>query len=275
MKKNQIIIDRLYSALYALSITVGIYIAIIELHFFKNFQNFLIFSIFIAFIYLVELITSYIGRNRKIQFNLNIHDNINELAEGFHKLLLPIFLFLSIVGFSYYNLNESLLLIVLLITFTSFFLLILNTKLFLSKKTEEEDKTHYIYDVIKLLIFFLVSNTLVNFYRGSLFNPILISIALSVTSFSIISLMLWRIKQYFKKSAVYSIITSVLLGIIFYGLILNSNFNPLQISGLLILVFYISTAIIHHKLMNTLSRSVVLEYFSVVLMLAVIIYGIA
>lgn len=267
--------ERLYSVLYALAITVGIYIAVVELHFFKNTENFYIFTTFVAFIYLVELLTSYLKKSRKIQFNLNIHDDINELSELFHKILLPIFLYLSIVGFANYNLNEGLLLLVLLVTFISFFTLIHNTKMFLSRKTEEEHKTHYVYDVIKFLIFFLLTNTLVNFYRSSLFNPILLSLLLSFLSFSVITLMLWRIKQFFRKSAIYSIITSGLLGLIFYGLILNSNFNPLQISGLLILIFYISTAIIHHKTMNTLSRSVVLEYFSVVLMLAVIIYGIA
>ena len=191
---------RVTSLFYAMAITLGIYISVNELHFFQNTYNFIVFSVATFFIYIVELFTSFQNKSRKIQINFDYNDEVNELSEVFHKILLPIFLYLSILGFSYFN------------------------------------------------------------------------IGVFAISFLINYLMLIRIKMLTNKFVIQSTLNSAIISLVFLALNLGSKFNALQIALILIFLFYISTAIIHHTIRKTLTREVFLEYMVVTTLLLVIAF---
>mgnify|MGYP006872388909 CR=1 FL=1 len=263
---------RVTSLFYAMAITLGIYISVNELHFFQNTYNFIVFSVATFFIYIVELFTSFQNKSRKIQINFDYNDEVNELSEVFHKILLPIFLYLSILGFSYFNITNASIYIILAITFVSFYTLILNTKLFLEHEVKEEHKTHYVYDVIKFLIFFLMVNTFANLYKYIGDYIAYFTIGVFAISFLINYLMLIRIKMLTNKFVIQSTLNSAIISLVFLALNLGSKFNALQIALILIFLFYISTAIIHHTIRKTLTREVFLEYMVVTTLLLVIAF---
>jgi len=263
---------RVASFFYASAITVGIFISVNELHFFQNTYNFIVFGLATLFIYLIELFTSFENKSRKIQINLNLQDEVNELSEVFHKIILPILLYISILGFSYFNITSASIYIILILTLFSFYVLILNTKLFLEYQVKEEHKTHYIYDIIKFLIFFLAINTFANLYKFTEANILIFATGSFLLSFMIMYLMIIRIKQISKTSIFRAITFSAVIGFCFLILNMLSRFNPLQISLVLIFLFYISTAIIHHSIRGSLTKEVVLEYALVTTMLLTIAF---
>lgn len=274
MNKKPIFIRNFSSLFYAVAITLGIYISINELHRYNNISNFIIFSFAILAIYCIELFTTFQNKSSKVEINFDIEDEINEVSHFFHKLILPILLYFSLVSFGYYNYLERNFLVILLVTFFAFFILFINTKAFLLNMQSIEHRTHYVYDIIKFLIFFLLINVLGNTYISVSSNLIFLSIAAGFICFGILALMVWRINKLRKKSILYSLIVSFLVGSLF-GLFNHFlGINPLQLSLSLIFLFYISTAIIHHKLMDTLTAGVVSEYLIVILLVLAITYGI-
>lgn len=274
MISNNKISRRASSFFYACAITVGIYISINELHFFGNTYNFIIFGIATLFIYIIELFTAFQSRNRKIQINLNFNDEVNELSEVFHKVILPVLLYIGLLGFSYYNITSGSLYLVLIITLFSFYLLILNTKLFLDHDVKDEQSTHYVYDIIKFLIFFLAIDTFSNSFISSGENLVLYTFLVFGVSLLISYLMILRIKKGSFKSFALSLIFSLFISGGFWLVSSFSKFNPLQISLILIFLFYITTAIIHHRIRNTLTKEILLEYFLVsILLLSIAFLG--
>ncbi len=267
-------VRNLSSFFYALAITLGIYISIEELHRYNNISNFVVFSFAILLIYCIELFTTYQSKSSKVEINFDIEDEINELSHFFHKLILPILLYFSLLAFGYYNYDNQNLIAILFITFIIFYILLINTKAFLLDLKVIEHRTHYVYDIIKFLIFFLIINTLDNYYLSTEGNLLLLSTLSFLTTFLILMLMIWRLGKFRKLTLLYSIIASLAVASFFIAF--NSLFiiNPLQLSLSLIFLFYISTAIIHHKLMHTLSGSVITEYIVVILLVVAITYGI-
>lgn len=271
---NRFLANQATSIFYSLAITVGIFISIQELYLYNNITNFVAFSIAILLIYTLELFTSYQNKSSKVELNLDINDDVNELSHLFHKIILPVILYLAIVGFGYYNYSSSFLLIILGITFLIFMILFVNTKAFLQNKISVEHKTHYVYDIIKILTFFLLINTLSNAYRSSERSLIYFTILSIAVTFIILLLMLWRIEKIRKKTILYSLFAASLIGLIFQGLHSFLTLNPLQLSLSMIFLFYILSAIIHHRLMGTLTRSVLMEYGIVIFLVLAITYGI-
>lgn len=274
MQKKSIFVRNFSSLFYSVAITMGIYISINELHKFNNISNFIIFSFAILVIYCVELFTTFQNKSSKVEINFDIEDEINELSHFFHKLILPILLYFSLVSFGYFNFEERNFLVILAVTFFAFFILFINTKAFLLNMQTIEHKTHYVYDVIKFLIFFLLINVLGNAYTSMGVNIAFLSVTAGVISFGLLALMVWRINKLRKKSIFYSLILSFIIGGLFAGFNLLLEINPLQLSLSLIFLFYVSTAIIHHKLMNTLTAGVISEYLIVILLVLAITYGI-
>lgn len=268
------LLNNLSSVFYSVAIVIGIFIATQELYIFGNSSNFLIFSVAIFFIYCVDIFTAYRSKSNRVELNLDINDDINELSQLFHKIILPIGLYLSIIGFSYFNYSNTLFFIVLLITFVIFYILLINTRAFLQHKLTAEHKTHYIYDIIKFLIFFLLINTISNLYRSIDTALLPVAILVLLICWFIFILMLWRIEKLRKKTIFYSGIAAMVLGVFFVILHLYTALNPIQTSLSIFFLFYIFNALIHHKLMGTLTKGVIGEYAIVVGLVLSITYGI-
>lgn len=268
-------LHQLRSFFYAFSVTAAMYIAIKELHSNSNPSGFIVFTLALFGIYLIEIFSHWRTKSTKVQINFDIHDEINEFSHFFHKIVLPIIFYISLVAFGYYNIKSRSIIILLFFVFITFFVLFINIRAFFEHKLTVEHKTNYVYDIIKFLIFFAgvdsLSN-LANFYQTQL---IPISIGVFALSFTLLFLMLWRYKKLRQMSAFFSFVASFLIAAIFFISQTGRIVNALQISLSLIFIFYLSAAIIHHKLMRTLTRSVLVEYFVVMLLVLAITYGIS
>lgn len=267
--------DNLKSLFYAFSITAGIYVALTELHENNNMNGFILFSTALFVIYMAEIFIHWINKSSKVEINLNIHDEVNELSHLFHKIILPIALYIALVGFGFYNIKAASLKFLMIGVFIIFFILFINIRAFFENKLTLEHKTHYIYDIIKFFIFFCAINVFSNSANNYPSFLLAYSLASGVLCFVIIVLMLWRYKHFQQNSTILSVIPSILIGVIFYFYQMGRVVNSLQVGLGVFFVFYLSTALIHHKVTNTLSRDVLIEYLLVILLVLAITYGIS
>lgn len=263
------------SFIYALGITIGIFISIQELHKFNNVERFLVFSSLIFIILLLENIIAVLKRNKNVEINLDMNDSVNELWHFFYKFLLPFIYYLCLVAFGYFNLYSNSIYIILIFTFFTLLILFINTKAFFQNIKSMESRTHYVYDLIKFLIFFTSVNTFAHIVVNDESTLFLMTLATISLSFALTMLMVWRVNKLRIRSYFFAIAFSVILGFIFYALNVLGNFNPMQISLGLVFAFYLSVAIIHHALLNTLSKGVVLEYLIILLVVFTVVYGIS
>lgn len=275
MQVNKILKKYFKPFFYSTSLTLGIYVAIQELHENKNTERFILFSILVFFIYLVEVYSHWRSKKAKVQLNMDFSDDVNEASELFHKIILPVGLYFSIIGFAFYNLKSSSLIFMLVGVFVTFFILFLNIKAFFELKNKLEDKTHYVYDLIKFLIFFSLVNVFSNAANNFPENLSIYGISVAITSFTLLALMLWRFEKLHIFSVVYGSIVSLFIGIVFLLYHAERIVNPLQIALGLFFVFYLASAIIHHIVSKTLSKWVLFEYILVIAIVIGITYGIA
>jgi hypothetical protein len=262
------------SFIYSLGITIAIYISIDELHRFGNMKTFIIFTGIIFTILLLENIIAVLKRNSKIEINFDINDDVNELSHFFYKFILPFLYYISLIAFGYFNLYSSSITFILVITFFTFLLLFINTKAFFQGIKTLESRTHYVYDLIKFLIFYALSNTFAHIQSSDNSTLITTTVGVTIVSSILILLMIWRINKFSVLSILQSILSSSVLGIIFFILSSLAIFSPAQISLGLFFAFYLSVAIIHHVLLNTLTRSVIAEYIIILLVVFAVVYGI-
>lgn len=273
--KTGLVIRNFFSPLiYALGITVAIYISIEELHKFNNNDRFFLFSGFVVFILLIENLLALIRRKREVEINLNMNDDFNELWHLFYKFLLPILYYISIVAFGFYNLYSTNILIIIALTFLTFLLLFINTKAFFQNIKQVESRTHYVYDLIKFLIFFTSTNFIVNLQDGSREVLIISFFGMLVVVFSLVMLIVWRLNKIHLVATIFSVLVSIFISLTFLILILANLFNPIQISLGLFFAFYLAVAIIQHALLNTLTKSVIFEYIVILLAVFAVIFGI-
>ncbi len=260
---------------YALSLTLGIYIALQEIHENKDYYRFILFSFLIFFIYLAELYSNWKSNKTKIELNMDFGDEVNELSQTFHKILMPVGLYLSIVGFGFYNIRSSSLVIVLSLVFVTFFILFLNIRAFFEAKTKIEDKTHYVYDLIKFIIFFCLVNVFSNASNNFPVNLSLYAVCVVAITLVLLMLMLWRLEKLHLYSILYGAIVSLFIGIVFLLYHADRVVNSLQISLGLFFVFYLTSAVIHHILMKTFTKGVFFEYWLIITIVIGVTYGIA
>jgi len=272
---TRIIKKNIKPVFYSLSLTLGIYVALQEIHENKNVYRFILFSLLIFFIYLAELYSNWKSEKTKIELNMNFNDDVNELSQVFHKIVLPIALYVAVIGFGFYNIRSSSILVVLGAVFVTFYLLFLNIRAFFEAKNKLEDKTHYVYDLIKFIIFFCIVNVFSNAANNFPANLTLYAICVIITSFTLIALMLWRFDKIHMSSLVYATIVSLSIGIVFMVYHGGRVVNSLQISLGLFFVFYLASAIIHHIIMKTFTKGVLFEYLLVITIVLAITYGIA
>lgn len=275
MPFSKILKKNIRSIFYSLSLTLGTFIALQEIHENKNMFRFIVFSLLVFFIYLVELYTNWKSHKTRIELNLNFDDEINELSQLFHKIILPIALYLSVIGFGFYNIRSTSILILLSVVFVTFFILFINIRAFFEAKNRIEDKTHYVYDLIKFVIFFSLANVFSNASNNFPVNLSLYGLCITVTTFTLLILMLWRFDRVKLTSVIYGIIISLFMGIGFLLFHAERVVNSLQISLSLFFVFYLASAVIHHLVMKTLTKGVLFEYLLVILIVIAITYGIA
>lgn len=272
---NRTKINLFKSFFFAFAITVVTYVSITEIHQYQNYTKFTIFSLVIFLIYISEIINLYRLKSQKVQLNFNLNDGINEIQELFNKLLLPFALYVSIILFSQNHYSSYSILIVLLFVLLIFSVLFVNIQFFFEHRVTEESKTHYIYDIIKFCIFFLLADWMFSSeLGGNTTNLVFHALLIGFISFLIKISMLWRSEIKDMGSINLSLFSSFILSVTYFIFVNINRFNPLESSLFLLFIFYFSIAIIHHRSLKTLNWKVVFEYASIGILFLAIIYGI-
>lgn len=261
-------------ALYALGVTGSIYISITSLIREGNTSVFLIFSFLALFIFVSEIIIDYIYKNKKVEINFDVNDEINEASEILNKILLPFLLYVSLLGYTYYNFGGRFVIFVYMIIYMSFLLLFLNIRAFFELDMKLEKDTNAVYDLIKFLIFYCFVDTILNLYKSGTIGVVVFGI-MYVGLFVLLSyLFLIRYvknKKRLRKFLVIQNLVAVSSLTIVFAL---TGSSALLLSLIAFFVFYVSLAIIHHVINKTLSFWVVFEYVLVFLMATSVLIGI-
>lgn len=190
-----------------------------------------------------------------------------------NHISLPLLLFYSLAGFIYFNSDDLIRLIAIS------FLVIINVTLFINVRSyyrdefKVEESTRYIYDVIKLIVFFFCINLILHV-------KILLQVDLWISALGVCALVLilgflviYRTAQLGFDTIIYVICASFVISIFF--MILNIfGFMLLGINVIIFLTFYMVLSILHHKMERTLTLGVFTEYFLILLLAFLLFSGI-
>jgi hypothetical protein len=258
---------------YASTVILGILLALSELDQ-GRVDNFLRFGGIVLAVLAVELYLGWAGHSRHSQQIKIPHiDQVSNQSKFLHHMLLPLITYLSIIGFAYFNRQAHLRFPILLIALFIFTILFINIRAYYSHTIKVLESTHFIYDIIKLIIFFCASDSLLHMtqaYDLGILGPLGIA-ALSI------GLMLLMIVRYERMELVALLLVvglSLAIGALAYFLILQGRFNPIQMSLLTFLSFYISSAALHHEMDHNLTATILIEYAAILVIAISLVYGI-
>lgn len=268
------IFKNLWSILYAASLTFGTYYAAETLIRFDNEQSFIGFSLVLLGVFLLEVFVTW-------QFNANLHRQQldaelikYELMHITHKILLPITLYIGIVGYAYYNLGTISLTALLVIVFCINYALFYNLRAYFEHNNIHEHETEVVFDIIKFILFFTSINVFLNNIDNHADRLIWLSIVAAFVSFILLELITWRMSSKHLYSTQLSIVASAAIGILFFTLANSDVFTILQSTIILSLLFYILIAYIHHVIHSTLTKYIIFEYLLVFVSIVGVLYGI-
>ncbi len=261
-------------ALYSLGVTGAIYISITRLVREGNSSVFVIFALLALFIFVSEIFIDYVYKNKKLEINFDINDEVNEASEVLNKILLPFLLFIALFGYTYFNFSARFVFIVYAIIYVSFLMLFLNIKAFFELDVKTQKNTNLVYDLIKFVTFFCFVDTILNLFNAGTISSVayvILYLALFVILSYLFLIRYVKENQQIRRflwiqffAGLFSLTIIFLLG----------NYSPLLLSLSAFFVFYSSLAVIHHIVDNTLSKWVVFEYALVLVMALSVLIGV-
>lgn len=264
----------LWSLLFSLSLTFGTYYASETLIRFNNEQSFVGFSFILLAVFLLEIFVTWQYNSRLNSFKLDSNLVEYQIVHLLHKILLPIALYISIIAFAYYNLGNFSHTLVLVFSFFIYFALFYNIRAYFEHNNIIENQSHAVFDVIKFLIFFATTNFAFHNVYNHPQRDILFAAAVTVVSFIILSLLILRMTNTHSNSILIAFVTSLVMGVSFLLLAHYELYSVLHSTVVLLILFYLFTAYIHHLTEKTLSKYIVLEYVLVFIALAGVLYGV-
>jgi len=188
-----------------------------------------------------------------------------------NHITLPLLLYISLVGFVYFNIDDLIrLIIILIVTFV-------NTLLFINIRSYYEDdfnldySTRYIYDVIKLIVFFLAVNVILHLKLRLNIDVWVISILIYFLVLLLSFLIVYRQGQIGRQTFTYISITSFLIAVLFMILNIFEIFL-IGTNVITFLLFYFDISILQHKLNRDLTFNILVEYI-LTLFLAIILFS--
>ncbi|MBN1915990.1 hypothetical protein JW796_03290 [Candidatus Dojkabacteria bacterium] len=260
---------------YGFFISIGL-IFLVELMINLEQKLFFIASIILYLVFVFEVLTSQIY-SKKILAQMEIPqvDTYSKFSQFTHHLLLPTALYMSCLGIIYYYHLTLPKYFFFFICFFIFTLMFINIRAYYEDKFKLEERTHYIYDIIKFITFFQLTNTILETINYFGFDPFLSYVLIGMTAFMINTIVTIRRNQFNYLTIIFNLITTLVIIETVVALSSYTNFSILATSSYTLLVFYITSAILHHKLEGSLKKEVLLEYLVVLLLSLVILQGLS
>jgi len=247
------------SIFYSFVISIGIFFALSMYSEYGNKSYWRVIAI-ISIIFIFEIYLNWRFATKVLRQidmpNINVYNLWGHLI---NHITLPLLLFYSFAGFLYFNQDEVVRYFSILLHFMINVILFVNIRSYYQDEFNIEEKTKYIYDLIKLIIFFLGVNLILHGVMLAEAQIWIGAFLLSLLALMLGLLLIYRKNQKEMLVIVYIIISTLLIGIV-YILLFTLGFVLLGINLILFLLFYFILSFLHHKIERTLTPHVVLEY---------------
>lgn len=216
------------------------------------------------FILLFELYASrrhYINNPNQRDLKLvDLHSKSFRNVILFHHILLPLLLLIGSAGFIFFSQNFISDILIIVFTIYLLFLLFENFKAVYENNHSLEKKTHYVFDITKLVVFFLITFTsinIINYFNLSSFLFILTIFIMSVCFFLFEAI---RKEQLNHTVLIVIISLSLLIGIFSEIILKFTSTNVFNLSLVAFISYYFLGSLLHHKLNGTLNKKIFFEY---------------
>lgn len=251
---------------FALTVILGALLGLEQLSR-GNTPGFIQVTVVVCAVFFIEFVTSwqYYGSPKLTEVDRQTNQNV-----FWHHLVLPITTYLSIVLFTYFNRNPNLQVILLSLGLFMFTVLFVNIRAHYMHRNSLQKQTNYIYDIIKLVLFFCVTDSLINLSAN--INPALL-LAIPILSTVLMLLISARYERLEMKAIIFAGLLSVFVGLIVFICALWFEINAVQTSLVAFITFYLCLAGLHHYFERDLSLKLALEYVAIVLIALALVQG--
>ena len=234
----------------------------------------LIYILISTILFVIIIIDGTKTFKRELRKDLLVQNKeIIENTYTYNQLILPSLLYLSVLMFNILNI-ENIFILEFSVIFSAillYFLLIhINTY---KKSLEFDEMTHHTLNAVKIYLFFLLSYTIFQISYISKSPIIVTTVLIFIISFTLLIILIQRNKQFEKSTLLYSLVISIILGLLSFGSLLFIKDSIIE-SFIDTAFFYISASILHHKVEDNLSKTLVVEYVLFFLIMLLIIKGI-
>lgn len=270
---NKVLVKNRRSVFYSFVICLGLIFSLQLLNDF-GLRYFLIASLFTAFVLIFEIYLDWRYATKVLrQIDMPSINVYNLWGNLLNHIFLPILLLFTTFGFIYFNKDN------LVRYFTIVLVGVVNSILFINIRSYYEDKfniesgTRYVFDAIKLFIFFFGVNLLLHFLVQFDLDIWLGAFGSAFLVIVLGGLLLYRKEQTDLIQLIYLVVSAFLVAVLF--LLLHSmGMVLLGINVLSFLLFYFLLSILSHKIERTLSKNTLIEYLLILIIAFLLFLGI-
>lgn len=176
-----------------------------------------------------------------------------------HHLILPVLLLVGALGFIYFTASSLANLALVFLCYFCYFVLFENFKYLYTNNFVYERRTHYVFDLIKLVSFFLFTTLIFHFYDLGLSKFGLIAI-IGVVVLLFFMFEVLRREQVSSPVTGFVFASTFITMLIAYLLLTFLDLNTIELSAITFSCYYLLGSILHHKLSGTFSAKILTEY---------------
>jgi hypothetical protein len=186
-------------------------------------------------------------------------------------LVLPSLLYFSSILFLFFNRIKLLDQVSIIIVTASFWVLFHNISMTYMKAYRTSKKTRYIFDVIRIIIFYFVTNVIVNavYYYG--FDRLIIYLGVGALSFVLVSMMISIFNQFSPRIWFVNALSACLMGFGAWLIVYLAVFNMAIIALVITVLFYLNVVFWHHKLEGTFNWDAMTQYILFAIMAVILL----
>jgi len=236
--------------------------------------TFLTLAVLFLGIFVFEaLISLRFAENIKAKLPLpHLIDDIKHIHIS-HHIVLPMLLYMSICGFIFYNRVSLQTQLVIILGVLTFFTIFQSQRISFKKEFTFDETLNYLYDAIKIIIYFLGIDIIIQSQIYFSFGSVISFILAESLSFILFLLIIVRKNQFNSIGMLYIFLSSIFSAGI--TVLLIGHMPVLTIALISGVIYYLLVAVIHHKINASLTFSVIVEYLIVAVIIFLALRGIA
>lgn len=247
-------------AVYAATLVLGLSVAFDQLES-GNSRNFAIVVLIVSIVLIIEIYTSWsFYQLQSAQGTTASFSTTDRLTHWAQHLLLPAITFYAEAAFIYFNQDRQIRWLLYVIGFAVFSLLFYNLRSFFEQNKHHELVSHYVYDILKLYLVFLLNNVTFNMAVGP--SRIILLFAVNFVLAAAFALLTFA-----RRHSNFNLGHQLWLGFTILSMPIIStiaailiSINPLEFALVMSIWYYISNATYHHYTDKSLRASTILEY---------------